>query len=187
MITTTKTMKRFRFNQTLTRLQVGDVFDHGGFEYIAVMVNDCRCHAVPTTAKVVSYQTRFDRNVQFRTAGSGINISPNSAMPVKRNLNVEQMREFFTANDIRPVALPAEIGALPPKERKPRIDGKVSKCGFIDALLAEQKWTLDQILSKTMKAFPGIDKDATLSTIRVRPSHMKKKNLAGCWVKGGAK
>lgn len=55
-----------------------------------------------------------------------------------------------------------------------------SKCGYIDSLLVKGGHTLREIADLAHKKFGGNAK-ATLSTVRVRPSHMRAKGLKPKW------
>lgn len=57
--------------------------------------------------------------------------------------------------------------------RAPRPAGGESVCGFIDGLIAEGGRTKEEILALVLAKFPGRDAKATMSTIGVRPSHMR--------------
>jgi hypothetical protein len=63
--------------------------------------------------------------------------------------------------------------AKPSSSRAPRAAGGESVCGFIDGLIAEGGRTKEEILALVMAKFPGRDAKATMSTIGVRPSHMR--------------
>lgn len=68
------------------------------------------------------------------------------------------------------------------KKAKAPGDRKQSKCGMIDDLLEAGTYTKSQILEKVLEAFPGSKKDPTMSTINVRPSHMKKAGRKAAWL-----
>jgi hypothetical protein len=57
--------------------------------------------------------------------------------------------------------------------RAPRAAGGESVCGFIDGLIAEGGRTKEEVLALVLAKFPGRDAKATMSTIGVRPSHMR--------------
>lgn len=61
----------------------------------------------------------------------------------------------------------------PSAPRAPRPAGGESVCGFIDGLIAEGGRTKEEILALVLAKFPGRDAKATMSTIGVRPSHMR--------------
>jgi hypothetical protein len=68
-------------------------------------------------------------------------------------------------------------GTTKPKPaRAPSAGGKrEGVCGFIDATIMEGGRTVAQILEIVLAKFPGRDPKATESTIRCRPSHIKKR------------
>lgn len=66
---------------------------------------------------------------------------------------------------------PVKVGK--PIVAKVRAPGGESVCGFIDGLIAEGGRTKEEILALVLAKFPGRDAKATLSTIGVRPSHMR--------------
>lgn len=69
-----------------------------------------------------------------------------------------------------------------PKAAKPPGDRKPSKCSMIDDLFEVGTYTKSQILEKVLEAFPGSKKEATMSTINVRPSHMKRAGRKATWL-----
>ncbi len=71
------------------------------------------------------------------------------------------------------VAALAKNPAFQKAPRAPRPAGGESVCGFIDGLIAEGGRTKEEILALVLAKFPGRDAKATLSTIGVRPSHMR--------------
>jgi len=75
-----------RNDWTYHRLQVGDVIELSGIEYVIDYLNDCRARAIPLTRKQVSYKTVEGKQVVFTTDYSGQNISPNSEGPILRRL-----------------------------------------------------------------------------------------------------
>ncbi len=72
---------------SLTFLQVGMQFKHGGSVYRVEMVNESRARCVPVD-KIKVKQTMFDKRtgadkeVEFERTGGAINISPNSEVEV---------------------------------------------------------------------------------------------------------
>lgn len=58
------------------RLQLGDVLRYDGVEQIVSYVNDSRAMLVPLQSNSVKYETRFGKEVEFKTEGKGCNISP---------------------------------------------------------------------------------------------------------------
>lgn len=65
------------------------------------------------------------------------------------------------------------VDELPKLPRVPRPAGGESVCGFIDGLIAEGGRTKEEVLALVLAKFPGRDSKATMSTIGVRPSHMR--------------
>jgi hypothetical protein len=63
----------------------------------------------------------------------------------------------------------------PPVAKKPAGLPKEGVCAFIDARIMEGGRTAEEVLAVVMEKFPGRDARATLSTIKVRPSHIKAK------------
>lgn len=63
------------------------------------------------------------------------------------------------------------------KNKKPRGE---SKCGYIDSLLEKGGYTMREIAEMAHKKFGG-DIKATLSTVRVRPSHMRDAGRKPKW------
>lgn len=86
-------MNIIKREQTLTRLQRGQVVELFGAEYVVVMANDCRARCLPFAKRAVDYNTRFGKNVAFETSGTPQNISPESAIPILRWLTEAQMIE----------------------------------------------------------------------------------------------
>jgi hypothetical protein len=73
---------------------------------------------------------------------------------------------------------PAPVAKAAPRvPRAPRPVGGESVCGFIDGLIMEGGRTKDQIVTLVLAKFPERDAKATLSTVGVRPSHIKAKGL----------
>lgn len=71
----------------------------------------------------------------------------------------------------------APVATKQPKAAKPA--GKAapkgeSVCGYIDALIVEKSRTVAEIVALVLAKFPGRDPKATESTVRVRPSHIRK-------------
>lgn len=65
----------------MANLMPGDVFPFGAHNYIAVMVNDSRCRALPLDASI--RLVRFgNKEVALRDYGRQIDISPDSEVPV---------------------------------------------------------------------------------------------------------
>lgn len=89
-----------------------------------------------------------------------------------------------TEQDEKVVAFPARKGPPPPPgsapakpARTPSAGGKrEGVCGFIDDTIeaADGEQTAEEILAIVLAKFPGRDAAATMSTIRARPSHMRK-------------
>lgn len=69
-----------------TRLRVGDVVELKGLECVIDFLNECRAHAIPLSRKQVNYETVAGKKVEFETDHSGMNISPNSTIPILRRL-----------------------------------------------------------------------------------------------------
>ena len=72
---------------------------------------------------------------------------------------------------------PPPPGTAPAKPKTPRAPGSGKRegvCAFIDATIMEGGRTAEEILELVMAKFPGRDPKATLSTIRCRPSHIRK-------------
>jgi hypothetical protein len=67
----------------------------------------------------------------------------------------------------------AKRPAFQKQPRAPRAAGGESVCGFIDGLIAEGGRTKEEVLALVLAKFPGRDAKATMSTIGVRPSHMR--------------
>lgn len=70
--------------------------------------------------------------------------------------------------------------STPRPPRPPRAPGSGKRegvCSFIDDTIMEGNRTVAEILEIVMAKFPGRDAKATESTIRCRPSHIKKKGL----------
>lgn len=65
-------------NQTLTRLQPGQVIEISGSEYHVVMVNDCRARCLPLAKQERTITPKFGEPVTIQSSGSALNISPNS-------------------------------------------------------------------------------------------------------------
>lgn len=68
----------------------------------------------------------------------------------------------------------AKNPAFQKQPRAPRPAGGESVCGFIDSLIIEGGRTKDEILKVVLAKFPGRDPKSTLSTIGVRPAHIRK-------------
>ena len=101
-----------------------------------------------------------------------------------------------------PVALPAPIPAeadnpatQQPKSQSPKVNAKtskatkapkvprkLSKCAFIDEMLADGKHTMTGILSAVLKEYPEAKAEPTMRTIHCRPAHMRKKGLKPIWL-----
>lgn len=78
-----------------------------------------------------------------------------------------------TDHDVRVPGTPPP----PPKPKTPRAPGSGKRegvCGFIDATIMEGGRTAEEVLAIVLEKFPGRDPKATLSTIRCRPSHIRK-------------
>lgn len=70
----------------------------------------------------------------------------------------------------------AEGTQAPKPPRAKTVGGKrEGVCEFIDKLIMEGGRTAQQVCDLTMKQFPTRDAAATLSTVKVRPSHIKRK------------
>lgn len=69
-----------------TRLRVGDVVELNGLEHVIDYLNECRARAIPLSRKQVKYETVAGKKVEFETDHSGLNISPNSTIPILRRL-----------------------------------------------------------------------------------------------------
>ncbi len=73
--------------------------------------------------------------------------------------------------------VPPKAPAAPKAPRAPRAAGGESVCGFIDNLIAEGGRTKEQLADLVLAKWPERDRKSTLSTIGVRPSHMKAKGM----------
>lgn len=69
-----------------------------------------------------------------------------------------------------------------PTKKAPKTPGKLSKCKFIDEMLADGTHRLSAILAATMKEYPDADSAKTMATIRCRPAHMRAAGLKPAWL-----
>lgn len=73
-----------------------------------------------------------------------------------------------------PKAKAVDTTSKPAASRTPRAPGGESVCGYIDGLIVEGGRTKEEILALVLAKFPGRDPKSTLSTIGVRPAHIRK-------------
>ena len=78
----------------MANLMPGDMFPFGAHNYIAVMVNDSRCRALPldSSVRIVKFG---DKEVALRDYGRAIDISPDSEVPVLERRGEIGAREFL--------------------------------------------------------------------------------------------
>lgn len=69
---------------------------------------------------------------------------------------------------------PGKVAPPTPTAKKPGMK-KEGVCAFIDALIMEGTRTAEAIRDLTLAKFPGRDPQATLSTVKTRPAHIKGK------------
>lgn len=84
-------MNVIKREQTLTRLQRGQVIELFHQEYVVVMTNDCRARCLPLAKRAVDYSTTGGQRVSFETSGTAQNISPESPVPILRWMTEKEM------------------------------------------------------------------------------------------------
>jgi hypothetical protein len=79
----------------MANLMPGDVFPFGAHNYIAVMVNDSRCRALPLDSSVRIVKFGNGKEVALRDYGRKIDISANSEVPVLERRGWQGANEFL--------------------------------------------------------------------------------------------
>ncbi len=83
------------FHSGKQKLLVGDIVELSGVEYFVEMVNESRARVVPTSVQNVQYTTNSGKNIEFKTAARGMDISPATEVNVKQRLGPDGLKLFL--------------------------------------------------------------------------------------------
>lgn len=112
------------------------------------------------------YMRGPDEESDFVPLDAEGNIVDNGTDPVPAKERIKPSPSNVGATE---ADLPAKVTRAPVKRE--------GVCAFIDALIMEGTRSAEAIRDLTVAKFPGRDPQATLSTVKTRPAHIKAKGL----------